>query len=137
MPMLVVGSNRGSYRKTNPQLSQTVESLKIICKSLNQSKQHWWLSPSTIQSIQKMKSARMEEQSQKDLLDGAQGEYDDNDDDDSSAVRRRRRNGGEANGNDDDDEEMIDLQAAEADRSCLLTEDTDGMISEDESVGLS
>ena len=115
--MSVVGS-RGSYRKTNPQLSQAVESLKIICKSLNQSKRNWWLSPSTVQSIKEMKSSR--------FLDGLQEENDDSDNDGSCGVEE----------NDNDDDEMIDLQATDAGQSCL-SEDTDGIISEDESVELS
>jgi hypothetical protein len=42
MPMSITGGHRGSYRKINPQLSQTVESLKLICKSLNQAPDGWW-----------------------------------------------------------------------------------------------
>ena len=130
MPISIVGSNGGSFRKLNPQISQTIESLKLICHSLNRSKQHWWLSPATLQSIQETKLSRMKECQEE--LSEAQ-EYDG---DDYFADRRQVINGEE----EDDDEEMIDLQANEEEQSCLLTDDdngeqdTDGNISEDESV---
>jgi hypothetical protein len=40
--MSIVGGHGGSYRKVNPQLSQTVESMKIICQSLNRAPDNWW-----------------------------------------------------------------------------------------------
>jgi hypothetical protein len=46
MPMSIVGGHKGSYRKTNPQLAQTVESLKIICDNLKRSPDQWWESES-------------------------------------------------------------------------------------------
>ena len=132
MPLSIVGSNGGSFRKLNLQISQTIESLQMICHSLNRSKQHWWLSPATLQSIHEMKSLRMKE-CQEDLP-----EVQEYNDDDDFAVRRQMRNGEEEN--DDDDGEMIDLQANEEEQSFLLIDDdndeqdTDGNISEDESV---
>ncbi len=51
MPLSIVGGHRGSYRTTNPQLSQTVESLKMICQSLNQSKELWWRSATILDSV--------------------------------------------------------------------------------------
>lgn len=109
MPISIVGSNGGSFRKLNLQISQTIESLQIICKNLNQSEKDWWLSPATLQSIQEMKSSKIKE-----------------------------RKGVEDLQHEDEDEEMIDLQANEDEESCLLTDDdkdgqgADGNISEDE-----
>jgi hypothetical protein len=48
MPMSIVGGHGGSYRKINPQLSQTVESMKVICQSLNRTPDLWWKSESAI-----------------------------------------------------------------------------------------
>jgi hypothetical protein len=41
IPMSLVGG-KGSYRKVNPQLLQTVTSLKAICQSLNRAPDYWW-----------------------------------------------------------------------------------------------
>ncbi|MGK3757144.1 MAG: hypothetical protein ACI8RD_009458 [Bacillariaceae sp.] len=135
MPMSIVGSNGGSYRKINPQLSQSIESLKTICKSLNKSKQHWWLSQNTLQSIEEMKSSRMKERQQKDLLDEAQQEYnsDDGDGDGDNNMytdqnHSRHEGEGEENSIDDeedDDDEMIDLQQGSEDQRLCLSADND------------
>lgn len=42
MPLSITGAHRGSYRKINPQLSQTIESASIIIKSLNKAQDDWW-----------------------------------------------------------------------------------------------
>lgn len=54
MPMSIVGGHGGSYRKINPQLSQMVESLKLICRSLNQAPDNWWKCPSASESIRNL-----------------------------------------------------------------------------------
>ena len=109
MPMSIVGSNGGSYRKINPQLSQSIESLRTICKSLNKSKEHWWLSQDTLQSIEEMKSSRMKERQQKDILDEDQQEYssDDGDGDNNMYTDQnhsRQEGEGEEDNNDDDND---------------------------------
>ena len=133
MPMSIVGSNGGSYRKINPQLSQSIESLKTICKSLNKSKQHWWLSQNTLQSIEEMKSSRMKERQQKDLLDEDQQEYNSDDGDGDNNMytdqnHSRHEGEGEENSIDDeedDDDEMIDLQQGSEDQRLCLSADND------------
>ena len=42
MPMSIVGGKRGSFRNINPQLAQSVESLRLICKGLNRAPDQWW-----------------------------------------------------------------------------------------------
>lgn len=42
MPMSIVGGRRGSYRNVNPQLAQSVESLRLICQGLNRAPDQWW-----------------------------------------------------------------------------------------------
>ncbi|CAJ1904308.1 unnamed protein product [Cylindrotheca closterium] len=42
MPMSLVGGHGGSFRKVNPQLAQTVESVKLLCQKLNQCDDDWW-----------------------------------------------------------------------------------------------
>ena len=132
MPMSIVGSNGGSYRKINPQLSQSIESLRTICNSLNKSKQHWWLSQNTLQSIEEMKSSRMKERQQKDILDKDQQEYssDDGDGDNNMYTdqnhSRQEGEGEEDNNDDEEDDEMIDLQqGSEKQRLCLSADDGD------------
>jgi hypothetical protein len=93
MPLSVVGGHGGSYRKVNPQLSQTLESLKLICESLNKSPKHWWKSTETLQSIQNML--------------GGQSQDDDDDDDDSSL---RECSDEKKSGDGFDEDNMIDLQ---------------------------
>ena len=116
MPISIVGGNGGSFRKLNLQISQTIESLQLICRSLNRSKENWWLSPATLESIEQMKSSKTED-----------------DEDDECSTR-------ENDGEDDADEEMIDLQANEEESSCLLLSndnderDTDANTSDDETV---
>jgi len=121
MPLSIVGSNGGSFRKLNLQLSQTIESLQLICTSLNQSEKNWWLSTATLESIKEMKSSKTKDRQKKSAeppesndpfefpFDGRHSRHDDQEDD-----------------CDDDDEEMIDLQANEGDdSSCSLTDDDD------------
>lgn len=134
MPISIVGSHGGSYRKLNLQISQTIESLQLICNNLNQSKKNWWLSPATLQSIQETKSSRMNERQEvssqllksEDQVDSLFGE-------------RLRRNGDQPE-DDDDELKMIDLQANEEEHFCLSTDDdkdghgTDGNFSADGTV---
>mmetsp|Transcript_30717 Transcript_30717/g.57505 ORF Transcript_30717/g.57505 Transcript_30717/m.57505 type:complete len:198 (+) Transcript_30717:51-644(+) len=89
MPLSIVGGHGGSYRKINPQLSQTVESLRLICQNLNRSSDQWWMGPSTVRAIQKMHEER-------------QQDFEHEDD----SVGRR-----EGQCDKDEEEEMIDLQA--------------------------
>jgi hypothetical protein len=42
MPTSLTGGHKGSYRKVNPQLLQTVTSLNTICRSLNRAPDFWW-----------------------------------------------------------------------------------------------
>jgi hypothetical protein len=104
MPLSITGGHKGSYRKINPQLSQTVESLKIICQSLNASSDHWWKLPSTIQSIKQMYDEKKEQKDNNDDDDDFACDYDNhssmNSDDDDDERRRR-----------EDEEEIVDLQA--------------------------
>ena len=50
MPTSLTGGHKGSYRKVNPQLLQTVTSLNTICRSLNRSPDFWWTTSSDMQS---------------------------------------------------------------------------------------
>mmetsp|Transcript_7197 Transcript_7197/g.17559 ORF Transcript_7197/g.17559 Transcript_7197/m.17559 type:complete len:179 (+) Transcript_7197:13-549(+) len=61
MPISIVGSNGGSFRKINLQISQAVESLQLICKSLNLCEKNWWSSHTTLQSINEAKSLKVRE----------------------------------------------------------------------------
>jgi len=132
MPISIVGSNGGSFRKLNLQMSQTIESLQLICKSLQQSEKNWWLSPATLQSIEEMKSSKMKDQQQfpSEVLDSKDQVgiplY-------GRVIRNERLE------DDDDDEEMIDLQANEEEERSITYdnkdgEGTDGNISEEESL---
>ena len=58
MPLM---SLNATYRKINPQLSQSIESLTMIVDSLNRSNNHWWLSGKTLKSIDEMKLLRTKE----------------------------------------------------------------------------
>ena len=69
MPILIVGSNGGSFRKLNVQISQTIESLRLICNSLNQSKKQWWLLHNMLHAIIETKSSKMMERKFKDQVD--------------------------------------------------------------------
>jgi hypothetical protein len=100
MPLSITGGHKGSYRKINPQLSQTVESLKLICRSLNTSSDQWWKSPSTVQSIHEM----WEEKQRRGTF--RQDDEDDSDDDYDNSVRRGKQEREEL-----DSEEVVDLQA--------------------------
>mmetsp|Transcript_28950 Transcript_28950/g.32459 ORF Transcript_28950/g.32459 Transcript_28950/m.32459 type:complete len:226 (+) Transcript_28950:13-690(+) len=113
MPMSIVGSHGGSYRNINPQLSQSIESLKMICNSLNKSKEHWWLSKDTLQSIEETKLSRMKEGQQNDRLDDGQEGYDNKHADNDADIYTARHHTGEEkemNSDGDEDGEMIDLQ---------------------------
>jgi len=129
MPMSIVGSHGGSYRNINPQLSQSIESLKMICNSLNKSKEHWWLSKDTLQSIEEMKSSRTKECQQKDMLDDDQEGYDNNHADNDADIYAARHHTGEEeemNNDGDEDEEMIDLQQDNKEEQlCLSAYDND------------
>jgi hypothetical protein len=50
MPTSLTGGHKGSYRKVNPQLLQTVTSLNTICRSLNRVPDFWWTASSDKQS---------------------------------------------------------------------------------------
>jgi hypothetical protein len=69
MPISIVGSNGGSFRKLNLQISQTIESLQLICNSLNQSEKRWWLSHNMLHAINETKSSKMMERKFKDQVD--------------------------------------------------------------------
>lgn len=119
MPLSIVGGNGGSFRKLNLQISQTIESLQLICKSLNESKGNWWLSPSVLRSIEDMRASKRkhnlptDEDKGNDLVE------------EDCHVRNEDYH--------DDEEDMIDLQANEEDQSCVQSDD-DGNISDDESL---
>ncbi|KAG7336951.1 hypothetical protein IV203_017724 [Nitzschia inconspicua] len=115
MPLSITGRHGGSYRKRNPQIAQTLESLQLICKQLNESPKNWWRSPSVLKSIEETLKERQLEKSD-----------DDEDDDDDTSVddaldefRKRyrkvdRQNFGESRDfarskkDDDDDIDSID-----------------------------
>jgi hypothetical protein len=61
MPMSITGRHGGSYRKHNPNISQTIESLKLICQQLNESPKNWWISPSVLTSIEQIWMERRQE----------------------------------------------------------------------------
>jgi hypothetical protein len=42
MPLAERGGREGSYLKINPQIQTVVQSLSIICKSLNEAPREWW-----------------------------------------------------------------------------------------------
>ena len=69
MPISIVGSKGGSFRKLNLQISQTIESLQLICNSLNRSEKHWWLSHNMLQSITDMKPSKTRERKSKQEVD--------------------------------------------------------------------
>ena len=128
MPLSIVGSNGGSFRKLNVQISQTIESLQLICKSLNQSERNWWSSRNMLLSTKEMKSLKMkdrQEVSSEAISSNDQGNfpYENQVRDDNS-----------------EDDEMIDLQANEDEQSSLYIDDDkygqglDGNISGDESL---
>jgi hypothetical protein len=125
MPLSITGGHKGSYRKINPQLSQTAESLKIICQSLNTSSDHWWKLPSTIQSIKQMYDEKKEQTDNNNNDDDDFAcDYDNHssmnsDDDDDDDDERQRR---------EVDEEIVDLQAniGEDDGRLKNDDDDDG-----------
>lgn len=116
MPLSIVGG--GSFRKVNPQLSQAVESLKLICQTLNRAPDRWWLSPATVRCIEKMHKAAVlagggDVEDSDDVGDDDHGSYDD-------SGRCGGRTKHDVNDDDDDNDddsghvpesEMIDLQA--------------------------
>ena len=88
--MSITGGHRGSYRKINPQLSQTVESLQLICKGLNQSAEGWWKNEAIL---------------------AAANAHDNNQEDDEEEMVDFQAN--EKLNEEEEDEEMVDLQAGE------------------------
>jgi len=123
MPISIVGSNGGSFRKLNLQISQTIESLQLICNNLNQSKKNWWLSHATLQSIKETKSSKMNERQE---VSPQLGESEDQVD--FPFDERLRRNGNQPE-DEDDELKMIDLQANEEERLCLsIDDDKDGHV---------
>lgn len=132
MPMSIVGSNGGSFRKLNLQISQTIESLQLICNSVNQSKENWWLSPATLRSIQEIRASELVKDQKESMFDEEQEENDDRNDFSGDWGQMKNEDNG------DEGEEMIDLQASEDDEQlCVQTEDeqgTDGNISDDETI---
>ena len=101
MPLSVTG---GKFRKINPQLSQTLESLQLICTSLNQSPPQWWKSPETMDSIQNMLGPQP-----------SQDDHDsDSDDENDNPSARGFDYGDDSMKRDaDNDDGMVDLQANE------------------------
>ncbi|KAL3923742.1 MAG: hypothetical protein SGILL_001480 [Bacillariaceae sp.] len=77
----------------------TLESLKLICHSLNRSPRQWWKSSETIGSIQSMLGEQQHD-------DSDHGHDDDGDDKSSGGSSHEDKNE-----SDDDEGEMIDLQA--------------------------
>ena len=81
MPMSIVGGHGGSYRKVNPQLAQTVESLKTICSSMNRARDQWWLSGFVNEQVQangdgtKQKTCGNDEESDEEELVDLQSGY--------------------------------------------------------------
>ena len=100
MPLSIVGGG-GSFRKPNLQIAQTIESLQLIVKSLNQSEEKWWASPDTLNSIEAMKSSRNQDEQE----DSSEPEPDDRVDYISDTSDKEDNSS-------DDEEEMVDLQAS-------------------------
>ena len=128
MPLSIVGGKGGSFRKINLDISQTIESIQLICKSLNRSEENWWVAPDALRSIKETKKLKMKGRSvfpeSDDFPSDGQVSKDEdpieNDDDEMIDLQ--------------DDDEMIDLQADE-EESCLSTagsQDLNGNISEGE-----
>ena len=76
MPMSIVGGHGGSFRKINPQLSQTVESLKVISQSLNQAPANWWKSASLSipEPAEEYSASQKSESDEENLVDLQQNE---------------------------------------------------------------
>ena len=76
MPMSIVGGHGGSFRKINPQLSQTVESLKVISQSLNQAPANWWKSASLSipEPVEEYSASQKSESDEENLVDLQQNE---------------------------------------------------------------
>lgn len=128
--MSIVGGHGGSFRKVNPQLSQAVESLKLICHSLNSAPEKWWLSSATIRSIERMHSEDVGGDTDSDMDDDygtarrGIGMYDD----DKNTIHH-----------DVEDREMVDLQANTPIEETIHTSGGDNKynvddVSDDESV---
>jgi hypothetical protein len=104
MPLSITGGHGGSYRKHNPQLSQTLESLKLICQQLNQSPSHWWSTPAVMKSIEEMWIEKRRNKS-----------HDDDNEDDNSTVDMDQYRDPRIKYDDDDENEdngdqvMVDL----------------------------
>eukprot|EP00536_Pseudo-nitzschia_multiseries_P006196 jgi/Psemu1/296155/fgenesh1_pm.129_\ len=127
MPMSIVGSNGGSFRKANLQISQTIESLQLICNSLNQSKEYWWRSTDTLQSIQEMRASSTMN-GRPEFLEDREENYHNHFSGDGDQTENEEEGG--------DDGEMIDLQANEEHDTDNESDacDTEGNISDDESM---
>ena len=126
--MSIVGSNGGSFRKVNLQISQTIESLQLICNSVNRSKESWWLSPASLRSIQETRASKLvTDQNESSLFDNEQEENDGDRD-------VFPGDGGQTKNEDNEDEEMIDLQASEEDDDNDEQQGTDDNISDDDTV---
>ena len=112
MPLSIVGGKGGSFRKINLDISQTIESIQLICKSLNRSEENWWVAPDALRSINETKKLKMKNRSVFPESDGfpTDGQVSkdedpiENDDDDMIDLQN--------------DDEMIDLQADEEEESC-------------------
>lgn len=120
MPISITGSHKGSYRKINPQLSQSIESLRVICNSLNKASDHWWLSENTIKTIKEMQSSQQQTYYDNSCDDHINDRYNRNDNfyndcydpDLRQKENEHDNNSGQFDGEEDDDN-MIDLQQGE------------------------
>mmetsp|Transcript_89272 Transcript_89272/g.133846 ORF Transcript_89272/g.133846 Transcript_89272/m.133846 type:complete len:178 (-) Transcript_89272:242-775(-) len=99
MPMSITGGHKGSYRKINPQLAQTVESLKTICNNLNQAPDEWWKSECVTALVT---SARADDLD--DPLDEKEEANRDNDEEDMVDLQRHESPVLEESSIDDEDE---------------------------------
>ena len=117
MPMSIVGGHKGSYRKVNPQLRQTVTSLKIICDQLNQAPDGWW---KMTHEVVPTAPAEHPSETVRDGWNPHNGEHQEEKDEFSMVNLKNRQprnsyNSGQEDESDDDcyEEEMIDLQQHE------------------------
>jgi hypothetical protein len=116
MPMSITGRHGGSFRKHNPQISQTIESLKLICQQLNASPKKWWMPPSVMTSIEQMFKEKRQKMSQED-------EDDDTIENDCEAFGEKN---GQETSNDDleKDKELMDLHSKSNDESARFVTTT-------------
>ena len=121
MPLSIVGGKGGSFRKINLDISQTIESIQLICKSLNRSEENWWVAPDALRSINETKKLKIKGRSVESGDISKDEDLIESDDDEIIDLQ--------------DDDETIDLQADEEEESCLSTadsQDINGNISEGE-----